>query len=61
MKGSFFLGGGRFEVREMGDLAPGPGEVRVRVAACGVCGTCRDRRKAFAENGLTDPIEYETI
>ena len=29
--------------------------------ACGVCGTCRDRRKAFAENGLTDPIEYETI
>ena len=39
MLGSFFLGGGRFEVREMGDLAPGPGEVRVRVAACGVCGT----------------------
>ena len=27
--------------------------------ACGVCGTCIDRRKAFAANGLTDPIEYE--
>lgn len=28
--------------------------------ACGVCGTCRDRLKAFAENGLVDPIPYET-
>ena len=27
--------------------------------ACGVCGTCRDRLRAFRENGLTDPIEYE--
>ena len=28
--------------------------------ACGVCGTCRDRIKAFRENGLEDPVEYET-
>ena len=28
--------------------------------ACGVCGTCRDRLRAFRENGLTDPIAYET-
>lgn len=27
--------------------------------ACGTCGTCRDRKKAFAVNGLKDPIEYE--
>ena len=29
--------------------------------ACGVCGTCRDRLKAFQENGLTDPIPYENV
>lgn len=27
--------------------------------ACGVCGTCRDRLKAFEANGIKDPIEYE--
>ena len=27
--------------------------------ACGKCGTCIDRLKAFKENGVTDPIEYE--
>lgn len=27
--------------------------------ACGVCGTCRDRKRAFERNGLTDPIPYE--
>ena len=26
---------------------------------CGTCGTCIDRRKAFEENGVTDPVEYE--
>ena len=31
-----------------------------RDRACGVCGTCRDRISAFLENGLKDPIEYET-
>lgn len=27
--------------------------------ACGKCGTCIDRRKAFEANGTEDPIEYE--
>lgn len=27
--------------------------------ACGVCGTCRDRKAAFEANGLVDPVEYE--
>lgn len=25
---------------------------------CGKCGTCIDRRKAFEENGVNDPVEY---
>ena len=27
--------------------------------ACGLCATCRDRKKAFALNGFRDPLEYE--
>lgn len=27
--------------------------------ACGKCGTCIDRKNAFKENGVVDPIEYE--
>jgi 7-cyano-7-deazaguanine synthase len=27
--------------------------------ACGICGTCIDRRRAFEENGAVDPIAYE--
>jgi 7-cyano-7-deazaguanine synthase len=27
--------------------------------ACGVCGTCIDRKKAFEINNVTDPIDYE--
>ena len=27
--------------------------------ACGRCGTCIDRKKAFELNGMKDPIEYE--
>lgn len=30
-----------------------------REKACGKCATCRDRLKAFAKNGVMDPIEYE--
>lgn len=27
--------------------------------ACGRCGTCIDRRRAFEANGVNDPVEYE--
>lgn len=27
--------------------------------ACGCCATCLDRKKAFIQNGVNDPIEYE--
>ena len=26
--------------------------------SCGLCGTCRERLQAFADNGLTDPLPY---
>ncbi|MDD6346331.1 MAG: 7-cyano-7-deazaguanine synthase QueC [Oscillospiraceae bacterium] len=26
---------------------------------CGKCGTCIDRKKAFEENGIKDPVEYQ--
>ncbi len=39
MKGNFFLGNGKFEVRDMGKLVPGPHDVLIRNMAAGVCGT----------------------
>lgn len=30
-----------------------------RDKSCGKCGTCIDRRDAFIQNGIEDPIEYE--
>lgn len=39
MKGNYFLGNGRFEVRPMELPMPGPGEILVKNMACGVCGT----------------------
>lgn len=27
--------------------------------SCGTCATCIDRKKAFTENGMTDPIHYK--
>jgi len=28
--------------------------------ACGVCGSCQERLEGFAQNGIEDPIDYET-
>lgn len=39
MKGTFFLGHGKFETREMKEHSLAADEVLVKVAACGVCGT----------------------
>lgn len=32
-----------------------------REKACGLCGSCVERLEAFSENGITDPIAYETL
>ena len=39
MNGTYFLGNGRFETREMKERELLPDEVLVKVEACGVCGT----------------------
>lgn len=39
MKAAVFLGNGKFETREVTLPEPGEGQVLLRVAACGVCGT----------------------
>lgn len=39
MLGTYFMGQRSFVTREMPELHPGYGEVLIRVAACGVCGT----------------------
>lgn len=30
-----------------------------REKQCGTCGTCIDRKKAFKDNGIKDPVDYE--
>lgn len=39
MKAVYYHGKGKFELGECQPVSPGPGEVRIRVAYCGVCGT----------------------
>ena len=29
-----------------------------QIEACGLCGSCTERLEAFAQNGISDPIEY---
>ena len=39
MRSAMWIGGHDFEIQESQPLEPGPGEVRISVHACGVCGT----------------------
>ena len=39
MKGTYYLGNKRFEIREIPERELAPDEVLLKVAACGVCGT----------------------
>jgi threonine dehydrogenase-like Zn-dependent dehydrogenase len=39
MKAAYYQGSGKFELGECHPVSPGPGEVRLDVAYCGVCGT----------------------
>ena len=39
MRGTYFLGNGEFETRDMPEHPLAPREVLIQVAACGVCGT----------------------
>src|SRR5919198_4914218 len=38
-RGVYYEGGGAFALREAPPVPPGPGEVRLDVAYCGICGT----------------------
>ncbi len=39
MKAAYYIAPGQFEVKDVNAAAPGPDEVTVRVAYCGICGT----------------------
>ena len=39
MKASYFLGNGKFELRDDPIPSVGAGDVLIKVAACGICGT----------------------
>ena len=52
MKANYFLGEKKFEVRELPVPEVGAGDVLIRVAACGICGT--DVHIYHGSKGSTD-------
>lgn len=48
--------GGRFEIVELDVPVPGPGQVRLRVAACGIC-----HSDAFVKEGVWPGISYPRV
>ena len=39
MKASLFVGDRKFEYTEVEEVLPGEGQVQVKIAYCGICGT----------------------
>ena len=60
MKGFVFSGPGKGEVRTLPDKMPGPGEVLVKVAFCGICGTDMNiwRGTDHSARGIVPGHEY---
>lgn len=56
MRGGVFLGGGRIELRDLPIPEPAPGEVLLKVAACGVCGTDNHILNGEITDGVFPPV-----
>lgn len=56
MRAGVFLGKGRMTVRELPVPAAGPGEVLLRVEACGVCGTDFHIFEGHLTDGVFPPV-----
>jgi (R,R)-butanediol dehydrogenase / meso-butanediol dehydrogenase / diacetyl reductase len=55
MKGAYYVGKGAFEVREGEIVRPAPGQVRVEVAYCGVCGSDLHVFRGHLDNRVRAP------
>lgn len=58
MKAAFCTGSGKFDIREVARPDPRPGEARLRVKACGICGS--DKRE-FNSANVKDRISGHEI
>lgn len=56
MKAGFFLGDRKIELRETPIPSPPPGEVLLRVEACGVCGTDHHILEGELTKGVVPPV-----
>ena len=56
MKAAVFLSRERTKIREMARPAPGPGEVLIRVTACGVCGADVHIYHGHLKEGVRPPV-----
>ena len=65
MKAAYLAGEGRVEVRQVARPEPGPGEVLVRVRACGLCGSdlygYHGRQAPWNPEGKVDPRRSKVV